>query len=105
MKKGRNYEINHLDNTVVVTKRFYDEATQLGEARDLLEELKTKGYKLVVEQRAERKSPKTAKEKRRITYKMMETYIILLEDSEDMLKASQRLKRCPTPSPIRMNTF
>lgn len=93
MKKGRNYEINHLDNTVVVTKRFYDEATQLGEARDLLEELKSKGYRLVVEQRAERKSPKTAKEKRRITYKMMETYISLLEDSEDMLKGFTKVKK------------
>ena len=93
MKKGRNYEINHLDNTVVVTKRFYDEATQLGDARDLLEELKSKGYRLVVEQRAERKSPKTAKEKRRITYKMMETYISLLEDSEDTLKAFAKVKK------------
>ena len=83
MKKNHLYEINPLNNTAIISKRLYEQANQLGDEYRLLQKLRDQGFTLMLEQRSPRKTPKSEKEKRRISYKMMQKYIKLLDDSYD----------------------
>lgn len=103
MKQNRQYEINHINNTVTVTKSFMDAASQLDKDEfKLVQRFKEMGLTIHIKQRAPRKSPKTAKEIR-ITYDMMTKYIACLEDSEEMQKlfdATRQLSKSK-PNPYR----
>ena len=84
MKKNQNYFINHITNTVTVTKKFFNDAALIENKTEfeLMEKFKSMGLKIEVEQRKPRESKATAKElKRHITYKMMEGYISHTENA------------------------
>lgn len=99
MKKNHLYEINPLNNTAIISKRLYEQANQLGDEYRLLQKLRDQGFTLMLEQRSPRKTPKSEKEKRRISYKMMQKYIKLLDDSEDMLAAFEKVKQLAKSKP------
>ena len=87
MKKAHSYEINHIANTVVITKKFYEASTQLGtEESSLMQQFKAMGLSILIQQRKQRESKATEKElKRHITYKMMEGYISRTDKSDDLM--------------------
>lgn len=78
MKRSHDYEVNHLTKTVVVTRRFCDEATQVGtDAYRLMETFDKGGFTISIYQRAPRthKANKSADPNKvpMLTYRMMET--------------------------------
>ena len=90
MKRSHDYEVNHLTKTVVVTRRFCDEATQVGtDTYRLMETFDKGGFTISIYQRAPRthKANKSADPNKvpMLTYRMMETYIAMLDDADDML--------------------
>ena len=59
MKRTHCYEVNHLMKTVVVTRRFLEEASQMGTpAADLMEQFIEKGFTVTVYHKAPRKAAK-----------------------------------------------
>ena len=94
MKKAHSYEINHIANTVVITKKFYEASTQLGtEESDLMQQFKAMGLSILIQQRKQRESKATEKElKRHITYKMMEGYISRTDKSEELMEEFNVMK-------------
>ena len=87
MKRSHSYEINHLDKTVTITRRFLEEATQMDTpAAKLMEQFIARGYTVTVYQKASRKAAKPEDGKLPLlTYRMMEGYISMLDDAEEML--------------------
>ena len=86
MKRSRVYEINYLNKTVTVSRKFMDAATQIDTNEfDLLTQFSNMGLRVLVEGRKRRPKPKDGKLPL-LTYKMMQDYIAMLDDSEDMLK-------------------
>ena len=63
MKRSRNYEINYLNKTVIVTRKFMDAATQMNSNEFSL-----------------------------LTYQMMLDYITMLDDSEEMLEEFKAIR-------------
>ena len=94
MKKNQNYFINHITNTVTVTKKFFNDAALIeNEAFELMQKFKNMGLKIEVEQRKPRESKATAKElKRHITYQMMAGYISYTENAEDLMEEFEIMK-------------
>jgi len=96
MKKNQNYFINHITNTVTVTKKFLNDAALIENEKEfgLMQKFKSMGLKIEVEQRKPRESKATAKElKRHITYKMMEGYISHTENAEELLEEFEIMKQ------------
>lgn len=90
MKYAHAYEVNHLTKTVVVTRRFYDEATQVGtDAYHLMEVFDKSGFAISIYQRAPRtrktNKPADSSKVPLLTYRMMESYIAMLDDADEML--------------------
>ena len=55
MKKSHSYEINHIANTVVITKKFYEASTQLGtEESSLMQQFKAMGLSILIQKRKQR---------------------------------------------------
>ena len=94
MKKNQNYFINHITNTVTVTKKFFNDAALIeNEAFELMQKFKNMGLKIEVEQRKPRESKATAKElKRHITYQMMAGYISHTENAEELMEEFEIMK-------------
>ena len=94
MKRTHCYEVNHLMKTVVVTRRFLEEASQMGTpAADLMEQFIEKGFTVTVYHKAPRKAAKPENGKLPLlTYRMMEAYIAMLDDAEDMLDVFKSVK-------------
>lgn len=94
MKKNQNYFINHITNTVTVTKKFFNDAALIeNEAFELMQKFKNMGLKIEVEQRKPRESKATAKElKRHITYQMMAGYISYTENAEALMEEFEIMK-------------
>lgn len=94
MKKSHSYEINHIANTVIITKKFYEASTQLGtDESDLMQQFKAMGLSILIQQRKQRESKATEKElKRHITYQMMEGYISRTDKSEELMEEFNIMK-------------
>ena len=86
MKRSRVYEINYLNKTVTVSRKFMDAATQIdSDEFNLLTQFSDMGIRVLVEGRKRRSKPKDGKLPL-LTYKMMQDYIAMLDDAEDMQK-------------------
>ena len=92
MKRSRNYEINYLNKTVTVSRKFMDAATQMDNTEfDLLTRFSNMGLRILVEGRKRR--PKSPNGKLPLlTYKMMQDYIAMLDDTEDMQKEFESIR-------------
>lgn len=96
MKKNQNYFINHITNTVTVTKKFLNDAALIENEKEfgLMQKFKSMGFKIEVEQRKPRESAKTEKERnRQITYQMMAGYISHTENAEELLEEFEIMKQ------------
>ena len=86
MKRSRIYEVNYLNKTVTVSRKFMDAATQIdSDEFDLLTRFSDMGLRVLVQGRKRRPKPKDGKLPL-LTYKMMLDYIAMLDDAEDMQK-------------------
>jgi hypothetical protein len=88
MKKMHSYEIDMTKNVVVVTKKFFEESTQLNtDEFKLLQQFRDLGLAIVVETR----KPRTKKQKKEdgkkplLTYKMMHAYIAALDVADELM--------------------
>ena len=95
MKRTHMYEVNHLNNTVVVNQKFLDNATQLNtnEAK-LIKQFKQMGLTIIVQSRtSKKKAPRVLKGTSLplLTYGMMKDYISSLDVADEMLKVFNRL--------------
>ena len=88
MKKMHSYEIDMTKNVVVVTKKFFEESTQLNtDEFKLLQQFRDLGLAIVVETR----KPRTKKQKKEdskkplLTYKMMRAYIAALDVADELM--------------------
>ncbi len=87
MKKSQNYEINFATNTITVTKKFLQDASQMGsDAFNDMRKLQELNMPIAV-QEIHRK-PKIAK----WTYKRMERYLKNVEDGEKWIADYTALK-------------
>ncbi len=87
MKKNQNYEINFATNTITVTKKFLQEASQMGtDAFTQMRQLQELDMPIAV-QEIHRK-PKIAK----WSYARMERYLTNVEDSTDWTADYSALK-------------
>ena len=92
MKRSRNYEVNFFEKTVTVSRKFMDAATQINSDEfDLLTQFSDLGLRVLVQGRKRRKKPEDGKLPL-LTYRMMETYIAMLDDAEEMLDIFQSVK-------------
>jgi len=92
MKRSRNYEVNFLSKTVTVSRKFMDAATQINSDEfDLLTQFSDMGIRVLVEGRKRRSKPKDDKLPL-LTYKMMQDYIAMLDDAEDMQKEFESIR-------------
>ena len=88
MKKMHSYEIDMTKNLVGVTKKFFEESTQLNtDEFKLLQQFRDLGLAIVVETR----KPRTKKQKKEdgkkplLTYKMMRAYIAALDVADELM--------------------
>ena len=76
------YEINWSTNTITMTKKFAAEANQYGtEAYNMLMDVRSKGFKIVVRESKPRKACPT-----RITFKQMETILSCMDYADERLE-------------------
>ena len=101
MKRNHTYEIDPLKQTVTVTRKFLENASQLGKEYDLLQRFEKMGLKISVYQRAKNKTKDDTKPAM-LTYKMMEDYISMLDDAEEMLQIFETMKASVKKNPKRM---
>jgi len=72
----KNYEINFATNTITITKKFAQEASQIGtEAFKTMMELRQLGMTIITKAPVQKKNSS-------LTYKKMEKHIALMEDAE-----------------------
>ena len=91
MKHGHTYEINLINKTVVVSKKFMDMATQYGSDEfKLLDNFQKMGLRIINQTRT-KKAAKPEEEKL-LTYKMMRDYLAMLDDADDMLAMFDTLR-------------
>lgn len=96
MKKGYQYEINHLTNTVTVTKSFMQNSAYLDTKEyKLMKRFLGMGYKVEI-QKVKRKSSAKIKDMPKVTYKMMRGYIALCEDAKPMLEEFEKIREVST---------
>ena len=75
------YEINWSTNTITMTKKFAAEAIQYGtEAYNMLMDVRSKGFHIVVKEAAPRKACPT-----RITFKQMENILSCMDYADERL--------------------
>lgn len=92
MKRSRNYEINYLNKTVTVTRKFMDAATQMNSNEfSLLTRFNDLNLRVLVENRKRRKKQEDGKPVL-LTYQMMLDYITMLDDSEEMLEEFKAIR-------------
>lgn len=93
MKRNHTYEINYLNKVVTVTRKFMDAATQMNNNEfDLLTRFSDMGLHVLVENRKRRPKPQNGKLPL-LTYKMMQDYITMLDDAEEMLKEFDSIRK------------
>ena len=94
MKRGHTYEIRHMDNTVTITKRFLEAASQMDTKEcQLFRQFQEMGFSIIVEKRTARakndnplRNLKSAEERKPlIPFGKMAHYISLLDDADVMM--------------------
>ena len=91
MKHNHTYEIDLINKTVVVSKKFMENATQYGSKEfKLLDNFQKMGLRIIHQTRT-KKAAKPEKEKL-LTYKMMCDYLTMMDDAEDMLAMFDTLR-------------
>ncbi len=81
MKKHADYRIDYITNTITVTRKFAEEASQLGTpAFATMKSLRELGMKIEIQTR--RTSGKPKYKQSRLNYKQMEKFIACVENSE-----------------------
>ena len=91
MKRNHTYEINLINKTVVVSKKFMEKATQYGSKEfKLLDNFQKMGLR-IIHQTCTKKAAKPEEEKL-LTYKMMRDYLAMLDDADDMLTMFDTLR-------------
>ena len=103
MKRNHNYEINHNANSVTVTKRFMEAASQIDTKEyDLFQRFQDMGYRVVVEGRKAKKPSASPLRKLNrdaenktplIKFEKMARYIALLDDAEEMMDQFDDVRR------------
>ena len=83
--KKSGYRINYITNSVIVTRKFLEEASTLGPAADIMNQLRALGFTIVVKAPEKRKSS-------RLTYAKMENFIECVENSEDYMSEFEMVK-------------
>jgi len=80
--KNTNYRIDWSNNTITVTKKFMNAASQMNtEAYDLMMELRALNMKMFVKEAPRRKACPT-----RLTYKRMLAHIKCMDDAEQYME-------------------
>lgn len=91
MKRNHTYEIDLVAKTVVVSKKFMENATQYGSKEfKLLDNFQKMGLRIIHQTRT-KKAAKPEEEKL-LTYKMMRDYLAMLDDADDMLAMFDTLR-------------
>ena len=81
-RKNQGYKINWSTNTITMTKKFAEEANQYGtEAYNMIMDVRSKGFRIVVKESAPRKACPT-----RITFKQMETILSCMDYTDERLE-------------------
>ena len=98
MKKGLSYAVNHLANKVVVTRKFFEASMVWGSEEDtLMETFKQRGFSIEIEQRKKRTEKSYAEKLKAgktpmLTYAEMRSYIVKLDDAEEMVKEFDQIR-------------
>ena len=98
MKKGMNYMVDHLANKVVVTRKFFEASMEWGSKEDeLMEQFKQRGFSIEIEQRKPRTEKSYAEKLKAgktpmLTYAEMKSYIVKLDDAEEMVKEFDQIR-------------
>ena len=98
MKKGMNYMVDHLANKVVVTRKFFEASMVWGsEADNQMETFKQRGFSIEIEQRKKRNEKSYAEKLKAgktpmLTYAEMKSYIVKLDDAEEMVKEFEQIR-------------
>lgn len=101
MKRTHSYEINMLQKTVTVTRKFMENATQLNSNEfELLSRFEEMGLKIIVQNR--KKAKMLEGKLPLLTYQMMEAYIAMLDDAEEMMQEFKALKTASAKRPDRV---
>ena len=98
MKKGMNYMVDHLANKVVVTRKFFEASMVWGSEEDnQMEKFKQRGFSIEIEQRKPRTEKSYAEKLKAgkapmLTYAEMKSYIVKLDDAEEMVKEFEQIR-------------
>ena len=92
------YMVDHLSNTVTVTRKFFEASMVWGSEEDnQMEKFKQRGFSIEIEQRKPR-TEKSYSEKLKLgktpmlTYAEMKSYIVKLDDAEEMVKEFEQIR-------------
>ena len=93
MKHNHTYEINLINKTVVVSKKFMENATQYGSKEyKLLDNFQKMGLRIINQNRTKKAAKPEDGKQPLLTYKMMRDYLAMLDDSDDMLMMFDTLR-------------
>ena len=84
MKRNHTYEINLINKTVVVSKKFMEKATQHGSKEfKLLDNFQKMGLRIINQTRTKKAAKPEEGKLPLLTYKMMRDYLAMLDDADD----------------------
>ena len=93
MKRKHTYEIDLINKTVVVSKKFMDKATQYGSDEfELLDNFQRMGLRIINQTRTTKS--KKEESKKLLSYQMMHNYLAMLDDADDMLREFETQRKC-----------
>lgn len=93
MKRNHTYEINLINKTVVVSKKFMEKATQYGSKEfKLLDNFQKMGLRIINQTRTKKAAKPEEGKLPLLTYKMMRDYLAMLDDADDMLMMFDTLR-------------
>ena len=90
--------VDHLANKVVVTRKFFEASMEWGSKEDeLMEQFKQRGFAIHIEQRKPRTEKSYAEKLKAgktpmLTYAEMKSYIVKLDDAEEMVKEFEQIR-------------
>ena len=92
------YMVDHLSNTVTVTRKFFEASMEWGSDEDtMMEKFKQRGFSIEIEQRKPRTEKSYAEKLKAgktpmLTYAEMKSYIVKLDDAEEMVKEFEQIR-------------
>lgn len=90
--------VDHLANKVVVTRKFFEASMEWDSKEDtLMEQFKQRGFSIEIEQRKPRTEKSYAEKLKAgktpmLTYAEMKSYIVKLDDAEEMVKEFEQIR-------------